>query len=75
MPGISKISRIGYQDDQYIVGPARHQLELWQEVKNNLQQDGHTLRENKCKTWFPALEDVDELVDCGKDLEPSRLKS
>ena len=43
------VSRVGYQDDQYIVGSAARQLELWPSLKCCLALDGHKLSETKCQ--------------------------
>ena len=67
-PGISKVGRIGYQDDQYLVGASKHLLELWPRIQSRLAQDGHELRAGKCKTWLPALDNVESLPHHAEEL-------
>ena len=61
IPSINMLSRIGYQDDQYLVGAPKHVLALWPHMQQALAKDGHELRPAKCKTWLPALDNVDAL--------------
>eukprot|EP00973_Karenia_brevis_P007003 950180-Karenia_brevis.AAC.1 len=50
------IARVGYQDDNYLVGSADVQQRGWQQMEVALAQDGHRLRRAKCKIWVPGLD-------------------
>ena len=56
----SGIARIGYQDDNYLVGPAAAQAAGWHQMEKALAEDGHRLRRAKCKAWTPGADHMDD---------------
>ena len=53
----SPVSRVAYQDDLYLVGPARAQDDGWDDLERILAADRHRLRADKSKTWIPLLDE------------------
>ena len=50
----NKITRVGLQDDMYVVAEPEDLTSLLEELKIELQACGHRLRMHKCKVWFPG---------------------
>ena len=54
--GNATIRRIGYQDDNYVMGSARKIIAGWEQMEAELELDGHRLRRTKCAAWVPGAE-------------------
>ncbi len=68
----TKLTRIGYQDDTYVIGRASEVTDRWNLIEDELARVGHRLRAGKSQVWIPAYCDAEDLNDIRDVPEPVR---